>query len=391
MKPCRAFASVALLLLCACGTSLAACPELPPKALQSAFDATRFGAMGDGLHDDTAALQAAIDATPIGGTLYLPAGTYRVAVGQSPLAGLRLKSDMNFVMHDAAMLTAIPTKDGNSAVLKAWSVSKVRVHGGTIVGERHEHLGSSGEWGMGLDVRDASAISVVGTQVRDTWGDGFYIGGEANSDIHFCGVVADGSRRNGMSIVAAKGMTVRSSRFMNSAGTPPQAGLDIEPDGGLLTEGIVVTDSFFSGNRGAGISLGASCLNCGAVNRNHTIRGNTISRNGGNGIHVSFQGHSIERNTIEHSGGSGILLWRADASVVRDNLVRRSKVSGLQLEGSTGNRIDGNRFDANPVAMLLKSASTGNELAANQCATLAVAIQHDRSSTGNRIGPHSCR
>ncbi len=37
-----------------------------------------FGAVGDGVADDTAAIQAAIDAVPEGGTLYLPEGTYLV-------------------------------------------------------------------------------------------------------------------------------------------------------------------------------------------------------------------------------------------------------------------------------------------------------------------------
>lgn len=37
-----------------------------------------FGAVGNNVVDDTAALQAAIDAAPSGGLLYLPAGTYKV-------------------------------------------------------------------------------------------------------------------------------------------------------------------------------------------------------------------------------------------------------------------------------------------------------------------------
>ena len=38
----------------------------------------RFNAVGDGIHDDTAAIQAAVMACPPKGRVYLPKGTYRV-------------------------------------------------------------------------------------------------------------------------------------------------------------------------------------------------------------------------------------------------------------------------------------------------------------------------
>ncbi len=39
---------------------------------------TGYGAMGDGTCDDTAAIQAALDAAAGGGTVYLAAGTYTI-------------------------------------------------------------------------------------------------------------------------------------------------------------------------------------------------------------------------------------------------------------------------------------------------------------------------
>lgn len=42
------------------------------------FDAKEYGAAGNGTTDDTAAIQAAIDAMTSGGVLYFPAGTYKI-------------------------------------------------------------------------------------------------------------------------------------------------------------------------------------------------------------------------------------------------------------------------------------------------------------------------
>ena len=42
------------------------------------LDVRRFGAVGDGVHDDTAAIQAAINCCPENGRVLIPAGTYKV-------------------------------------------------------------------------------------------------------------------------------------------------------------------------------------------------------------------------------------------------------------------------------------------------------------------------
>jgi hypothetical protein len=52
--------------------------EPPPAPPPAARGVKAFGAKGDGKTDDTAAIQAAIVATPRGGTLVFPAGRYRV-------------------------------------------------------------------------------------------------------------------------------------------------------------------------------------------------------------------------------------------------------------------------------------------------------------------------
>lgn len=55
------------------------------------IEATDHGAQGDGVHDDTAALQAAIDAAPQGGTVHIGFGRYRLT------APLKLVGDVTLL------------------------------------------------------------------------------------------------------------------------------------------------------------------------------------------------------------------------------------------------------------------------------------------------------
>ena len=58
-----------------------------------------YGAVGDGLRDDTAAIQAAINSLPTtGGTVVIPAGTYLIDTGKK----INLRSLMHLQMDPAA-------------------------------------------------------------------------------------------------------------------------------------------------------------------------------------------------------------------------------------------------------------------------------------------------
>ena len=68
-----------------------------------ALSARDFGALGDGKHDDTAALQSALDFLPPGGRLILPAGTYLTLP-------LRLKSHTTVELKKGATLLGSPDR-----------------------------------------------------------------------------------------------------------------------------------------------------------------------------------------------------------------------------------------------------------------------------------------
>src|SRR5262245_20833827 len=133
------------------------------------------GARGDGQTDDTAAIQAAIDELAgTGGTVLVPNGTYMIdAVGKK---GLHLGNDMTFKLSVRATLKAMPNSSKKYSVLRISGVSNVTVVGGTLEGERKQHMDEGGEWGMGIRVdRGAKNVTISGVTARSMWGDGFYV------------------------------------------------------------------------------------------------------------------------------------------------------------------------------------------------------------------------
>ena len=144
--------------------------------------------------NDTAGLQAAVDACPAGGTVYIPAGTFMI----DPLSRLDLKSDMNLNLASTAILKAIAVSSSSYEVVKLTGISNVTITSGKIEGERVGHIGSTGEWGHGISVLGSDHVTITGTTVTNCWGDGFYIGANGATQstiIRLTNVIADNNRR----------------------------------------------------------------------------------------------------------------------------------------------------------------------------------------------------
>lgn len=226
----------------------------PPPKSSLVVNVRDKGAKGDGKTDDTEAIQDAIDQVAgSGGTVLIPDGTYRVGVEKSD--HLKLKSDMTLKLSSGAVLKAFPAKSGNYSLLDIAEAKNVTVSGGTLEGERYEHKGKSGEGGMGLRIlRGSKDVTISGVTAKNMWGDGFYV--KSASGVKFCAVTAAGNRRQGLSIIDADNVLVTDSIFRDTHGTPPAAGIDMEPDRREQTvSGARIVNSQFIGNQGAGIKL----------------------------------------------------------------------------------------------------------------------------------------
>ena len=333
----------------------------------------RFGAKGDGRADDTAALQAAIDAVSgSGGTVRVPKGTYLV----DALVSVRLKSRMTLRLEPGAVLKALPNASAHSAVLLVAGAEDAKVQGGTILGERDAHTGQGGEWGHGLVVKDSRRIAVEGVTAVACWGDGFYVSGSA--DVFLSRVTADRNRRQGLSITSVKGMVVEDSTFRNTGGTLPEDGLDIEPNPGETVEGVRILRCRFQDNGGFGVEVGVPLSYAGrawirgVTVEDCTILGSgrgTLSRSPRAGLEASnTTGHRFVRNTLR-GNGLGILLRNgADRFEVRDNLVEANLGDGIVQYLCKDNTLAGNRVFRNRGHGIDSPSSSGAKLENNEVA-----------------------
>jgi parallel beta-helix repeat protein len=368
----------------AAGAALITPCVLPAPTSSLVVNVMTRGATGNGYTDDTGAIQAAINQVAgTGGTVLVPSGIYMI----NAVTSLQLQSNMTLLMQ-GAILKAIPNSSGNYQILNIDSVSNVNVNGGTLQGERANHQGTAGEWGMGISIMSASNVVINNVTSTNAWGDGFYIGsasngpltGKPSSNILFCSVIADNNRRQGMSIVAVNGMLVKTSNFTNTNGIAPMDGIDIEPNAGNTVNNVQIVNSKIYNNIGSGISVSAVDANIGnSMITNVYIQGNIITNNsivGGNAIGLvlsNTSGHKILNNIVANNYQDGIdLMSGASNNIVSGNVATNNGTVGnpnngigiLMYGNSANNLITGNIATGNTKANILDLVG-GNAITSN--------------------------
>lgn len=363
-----------------------------------------YNAVGDGQGDDTSAIQAALDT---GNNVWIPDGTYPI----NAQSGLSPYDHQKIYLSPNAFLRVISSEDEYYQVFRLEDKEGIIIEGGTILGDRHSHIGLNGEWGMGISISGCRDITIQGVTIKDCWGDGIYINSTEKNhysqNIQIINCICDGNRRQGLSVVACRGALIMDCVFRNTGGTEPQCGLDLEANEGHVVSDVLVTRCTAYGNLGSGYQISGGIGDSGANDYNSIIgctayenglsgiralevsnlllQGNTLKANSENGIHLSFgirygaerihvtgnqcvsnkkngiflqdlgfstrqtRGNILTDNRCEENGLAGIYMLNARENIVTGNTAVKNNLQGISEAGEAtiGNIIQGNSVSHN--------------------------------------------
>jgi hypothetical protein len=120
----------------------------------------------------------------------------------------------------------------------------------------------NGEFRHTISLNRSKQIAIYGIWCKDSGGDGIFLGGYFPGTFNYCediiikDCIFDNHLRQGMSIISAQNVKVSNCKFINTVGTLPEYGVDLEPDS--PTErmvNVVFSECEFSANNGSGVGL----------------------------------------------------------------------------------------------------------------------------------------
>lgn len=158
----------------------------------------------------------------------IPPGDYKI----DALKSIKPQNGSIITMSQNTRLSVIPNRSGSYKVFDISNLKNVTITGGQLIGDKYTHLNKTGEWGMGIDIRDSQNISISNMSINKMWGDAIYLGSNgknSNYNIKLLNLKMDDNRRQGISIISVNTLKANNIIISNTKGKSPMNGVDIEP------------------------------------------------------------------------------------------------------------------------------------------------------------------
>lgn len=312
--------------------------------------------------EQTVALQRVVDHAHISARdAVIPAGIYHIAP-----PGLNLYSGTRLRMTGVTLL-AENGDTYNGALVNMDNCDDVVIIGGTQDGQKALHPTARVN---GINILNSNNVTVSGVRVVNcpsstlqgqNQGDGIYIANSTN--ILLDGITLDGNVRQGVSITGGQNIQITNSHILNTSGSAPGSGVDVEPNVGSTVNGVSFVDLEISGNKN-GITLDAAH---GAVTGIELLRC-ALSDNRGHGISGSGSLGSVDIDDSQFIDNALRQVFFEPADSVTINNIEATGspagYEGIYIEANVLSSITGSRIHDNGNAGL-HVTGTGQHTIAN--------------------------
>lgn len=184
-------------------------------------------------------------------------GIYNFCFKTNEESGLLVED--NTILDIKGVLTISPNPFVNYQIVRTQGENILVKGCGILIGDKDKHTGEKGQWGMGIDVYESKNVKIKDLTITNCWGDCIYIGHNSyNISVDNCNLY--GSRRQGISVTEAKGVTLKNSQIYNISGTLPGFAIDVEPNKNCRVENVVIENITMS-NCNGGIELNGNAPN----------------------------------------------------------------------------------------------------------------------------------
>jgi hypothetical protein len=175
---------------------------------------------------------------------------------------ITLRSNLELIFNPGVLVLAKQGEfqGGGDALFRATDMTDITIrgHGATLRMRKKDYQNppyTKAEWRMGLAFTGCKRVLVEGVRVESSGGDGIYIGSSGQlgwcEDVVIRDCISHDNHRQGISIISAVNLLIENSVFSGTSGTPPEAGIDFEPDSPherLIN--CVVRNCLFENNQG---------------------------------------------------------------------------------------------------------------------------------------------
>ncbi len=263
-------------------------------------------------------MQAAFDwASENGfGIVRIPAGHYLIGEYGNDIyyAGLSLHGNTAYLFDENATMEMVANDKWNYCLIEIWNKDNVVVSGGTLLGDKNEHVFATRSDGATAHDEghlicpwyDTDNVTIHSMIMRNATGDGVLLvgGGDGRptvNNVHIINNDIGYNRRQGISVVGATNLLIENNEIHHIEGTSPQFGIDFE-GGSRLNRDAIIRNNYFHHNRG----------------------GDIVNTDGENVL--------IENNVLEQGAGSSyidgpLVYWKAGDMTVRYNDITMTSVS----------------------------------------------------------------